>query len=73
MKKKNMLFRVSSDTTRYVVCVVNSCGVFTLEASETDIEEVDYMMDLMVNGPRLLYRCRRSVIGPTTVISVLSN
>ena len=72
-EKKNVIFRLSSDATCYDVCVVNSCGVFTLEDSETDIEEVDYMMDLMVNGPCLLPRCRRSVMGPTTVISVLSN
>ena len=56
-EKKNVLFRVSSNTTCYVVCVVNSCGVFTLEDSETDIEGVDYMMDLMVNCPHLLSRC----------------
>ena len=65
-EKKNVLFRVSSDATCYVVCVLNSCGVFTLE-------DADYMMDLVVNGPCLLSRCRRSVMGPTGVVSVLSN
>ena len=56
-KTKNVLFRVSNDATHYVVCVVKSTGVFTLEDSETDIEKV--MMDIVVNSTRHLCRCRR--------------